>query len=223
MRVLALTVLAGLWVPGLGFAQSFQIFFYPPPAPPDLVVSSAGFTRANQDFVQSAATWPCFEQAILATVPVPSETWEAVRKLSANKKIRVVTGDLERIKGRFISATTEEITFRMSEKSRQLVTIPRNDVRMLSIRHSKAKMILASLLVGALVGAVAVADASNDDCWSCCCDERDSTTGTDFAVGAAAGAAVFGIAGALAEPTDEVVYSDQSDEAVILPAATCRR
>lgn len=209
MRSLVLAILAASWSPGFGIAQPSAATFDSHPAPPDLAVASAGFLRANQEFAQGAASWLQVDQAFLATLPVPSAAWDALRKLKVNKKIRIMTGDRERIKGRFVSATPDSITFRESNGNRRLLTIPRDDVRMVSIRHSKAAEIFALVALGALAGAAAAADAASDDRWSCGCHGQGTATGSELAAGAAVGALAFAIAGGMADASDEVIYFDE--------------
>jgi len=159
-----------------------------------------------------------FPQTLFAPKPAPQETqllrptelapqaaaldsWDGLKVLSPNKKIRVVDNNFSRVSGRFLRLTEDTLTFRANGKE---TTIPRSEVRMVSIRHSKAKQVLLLLLMGALMGASAVADAH------CGCDSSDwdsqTPRGTEFAIAAGASAAIFGLAAAFSSPSDELIY-----------------
>lgn len=135
----------------------------------------------------------------------PPDRWDSVKQLREGKKIRVVDGDFQKIKGRFVSATDDAIAFRVKKNGHlEEVALPRHDVRMVSIRHSKAKSVLLLILAGALIGASAMA-GPDYDCFSCDWD-TSRPTGAELAIGAGVGAVALGIAGGLAEPFDEIIY-----------------
>lgn len=139
------------------------------------------------------------------TEPVPQaaslDSWDGLKVLKPNKKIRVVDGDFRQVKAQFLRLTEDTFTFRANGKE---VTIPRSDIRMVSIQHSKAKQVFLLLLMGALVGASAAMDAH----CGCGYDSWDSHTlrGSELAVAAGAGAALFGLAAAFSSPSDELIY-----------------
>jgi hypothetical protein len=121
--------------------------------------------------------------------------------LKANKKIRVVDSNFKQVKAQFLRLTEDTFMFRANGKE---VTIPRGDVRMVSIQHSKAKQVFLLLLMGALVSASAAMDAH----CGCGYDSWDShpPRGSELAIAAGAGAALFGLAAVFSTPSDEVVY-----------------
>jgi len=157
-------------------------------------------------------------QTVLAPEPAPPETellrptepppqaasldsWDGLKVLKPNKKIRVVDGDFRQVKAQFLRLTEDTFTFRANGKE---VTIPRGDVRMVSIQHSKDKQVFLLLLMGALVGASAAMDAH----CGCGYDSWDShpLRGSELAIAAGAGAALFGLAAAFSSPSDELIY-----------------
>lgn len=166
--------------------------------------------------VLGPATIPA--QTLLAPEPAPQETeqfsptesapqrvaldsWDRLKGLGPNKRIRIVDGNFQQVKAHFLRLTDETLTFRANGKE---VTLPRSDLRMVSIRHSQAGNIALLLLLGALAGASA---AMGPDC---CCGYRGwhghHVTGTDLAIGAGVGGTVFGLAAAFSSPSDELIY-----------------
>lgn len=212
MKTMRWMMLSLVLMPGLGFPQSVNAGEETPPIPPHAAFASAWLAQANQDYGRIATSLPQFGVVFLESIPVPPDTWVAVRRLGTGERIRVVNADFERIKGRFVRATEDAITFQLSTGSREAMTIPRREVRMVSIRYSKAERVLVAILAGALIGSVAMAEASNDS-WSCAWEEQDHASGKELAVGAAAGAVLFGVAEGLAEPGDEVIYAYDPDAA----------
>lgn len=135
------------------------------------------------------------------------ENWDNLKNLRVGKKIRVVDADLRRLKGRFVRVSQDGLTFRVKKDGhyREEMTTPRAKIRMVSLRHSKAKEVLGVILLGALIGSGALG-----------CEYCETPTGTEAAIGAGVGALVFGIAAASADPDDQVLYFMDSGKAASL-------
>lgn len=165
-------------IPAIGFAQTFV---GPKPAP--------------QETEQFRSAEPAPQTPAL-------DSWDGLKVLKPREKIRVVDANFKRVNARFHKVTEDTFTFEANGKA---ATLPRSDVRMVSIRHSRAGSIGLLILLGALVGATAAMepDCSCDYYYSC---HDYHTTGTDLAIGAGVGATIFGLAAAFSGPSDELIY-----------------
>jgi S1-C subfamily serine protease len=147
---------------------------------------------------------------LLAVVPLwglpqsPNESWENLKQLRREQKIRLVDASFIEMNGRFLAVSEDAISLRVGGKH---VSIARPEVRMVSISKSiEPGNVLLAVLFGALAGASASSD-SDDDCWPEH-GERESQrpSATESAIGAGVGAAAFGLAAALSSPSDEPIY-----------------
>ena len=144
-----------------------------------------------------------------STGSAPVDSWEDLRQLQVWKKIRVLDAGFKTVKGRLVKVSEYALTLRTKSNGRkELLTFPRQDIRMVSIRHSKAKPILFLALAGALQGATASLDTGGRGRF---CDppgdERPS--GTQLAIGAGVGAVAMALTGAFSDRSEEVVYSQR--------------
>ena len=141
--------------------------------------------------------------------------WESLKQLSKGKKIRVVDGSFKRRKGRFIEVNEQVLKFKANGKER---TLDRANVRMVSLRlgPSTAERILLGLAQGAILGAIAWAEASLCEKHGCSKDDDGWYEGSgkgysarSGVIAAGVGAGALGILAAFAKPDDEVIYFQQ--------------
>lgn len=193
MRTLVLAAVLLGFAPGLTFPQSFE-------NPQDNPKGVKPERRSEAASQTSSAT-----------------RWDNLKQLRAGDKIRVVDAKFEKIKGQFLRVAEDSFSLRVDH---QEVVIRRNEVTMVSIRHSKAELILGLMLVGAIWGATAALEAHGSHCEP---DyrHRDSEppcepgyrhrnskppSGKDVAISAGVGAAGMAIASTLLDPLDEAIY-----------------
>ncbi len=148
--------------------------------------------------------------------------WEGLKQLSKGTKIRVVNSEFKKTKGRFIEASEQQLTFKANGK---VVTLDRGNIRMVSLRFgpSTGERILMGLLAGALVGAMAYAEAHTCEKHGC----QDDRTGEWYEgsgkapsarsgyIAMGVGAAGMGILAAYAKPQDVVIYFHQERVAIL--------
>ena len=138
----------------------------------------------------------------------PINSWENLRQLRVWKKIRLVDANSNKFKGRLVKVSENALTLRAKTNGRtEILTFPRHEIRTVSIRNSKAKLILLLALAGGLEGATLATDTQGDGNFCPPDDRRPS--GTEVAIGAGIGAAMS-IAAALSDSSEEIVYFQDS-------------
>jgi len=86
--------------------------------------------------------------------------WDNLQKLKPGQKIEIVElGKIKR-KGIFKQMSQDEITL---EVKQHIVTIPRDDVRRVTLKRSRTPGILIGLGIGAAIGLAALSSADGDE------------------------------------------------------------
>ena len=192
-KLVSALVLLG-WFTGPALAQDFLISTDNPKCVKGVTLQRRGGPSAGS--------------APVDRVSAPVDSWKNLRQLRVWKKIRLEDANSNKFKGRLVKVSENALTLRSKTNGRtEILTFPRQEIRTVSIRNSKAKLILLLALAGAAQGATLATDTQGDGNF-CLPDDR-RTSGTEVAVGAGIGAAM-GIAAALSDSSEERVYFQDS-------------